>query len=86
VETKALTLEDQVDLPAELTLQELEKLYILQTLVRMGQNRTRTAAKLGISLRSLQYKLKAYRQEGLNPQDGVNSQTLFAPALKNQHG
>src|SRR5216683_4620706 len=45
------------ELPPGLTLQELEQRYILQTLVRMGQNRTRTAAALGISLRGLQYKL-----------------------------
>jgi DNA-binding NtrC family response regulator len=54
------------DLPAGLTLRELEQLYILQTLARMGQNRTRTAAALGISLRGLQYKLKSYRQDSLN--------------------
>ena len=53
------------ELPPGLTLQELEQRYILQTLVRMGQNRTRTAAALGISLRGLQYKLKSYRQESL---------------------
>jgi DNA-binding NtrC family response regulator len=54
------------DLPAGLTLEELEQRYILQTLARMGQNRTRTAAALGISLRGLQYKLKAYRQDSLS--------------------
>ena len=56
------------ELPPGLTLQELEQRYILQTLVRMGQNRTRAAAALGISLRGLQYKLKSYRQESLNSQ------------------
>jgi transcriptional regulator with PAS, ATPase and Fis domain len=47
-------------------LEELEQRYILETLARMGQNRTRTAAALGISLRGLQYKLKAYREDSLS--------------------
>jgi len=63
------------DLPPGLTLQELEQRYILQTLVRMGQNRTRTAAALGISLRGLQYKLKSYRQESLNSQTSFDQGT-----------
>jgi DNA-binding NtrC family response regulator len=50
-------------LPSGLTLQELEHRYILQTLARVGHNRTHTAKLLGISLRCLQYKLKAYRQD-----------------------
>jgi len=53
------------ELPAGLTLPELEQLYILQTLARLRQNRTHTAAALGISLRCLQYKLKAYRRDSL---------------------
>jgi len=53
--------------PSGLTLQELEHRYIVQTLVRVGNNRTQAAKLLGISLRCLQYKLKAYRQAGLGP-------------------
>ena len=53
--------------PSGLTLQELEHRYILQTLVRAGNNRTQTAKLLGISLRGLQYKLKAYHQGSLGP-------------------
>jgi two-component system, NtrC family, response regulator HydG len=56
---------DDRALPPGLTLQELEQQYILQTLARVGQNRTQAAALLGVSLRCLQYKLKAYRQDGL---------------------
>ena len=63
------------ELPPGLTLQELEQRYILQTLVRMGQNRTRAAAALGISLRGLQYKLKSYRQESLNSQTSFDEGT-----------
>jgi transcriptional regulator with PAS, ATPase and Fis domain len=54
-------------LPAGLTLRELEQQYILQTLGSVGGNRTQAARLLGISLRCLQYKLKAYRQCGLEP-------------------
>jgi len=54
-------------LPAGLTLRDLEQQYILQTLESVGGNRTQAARVLGISLRCLQYKLKAYRQGGLEP-------------------
>jgi DNA-binding NtrC family response regulator len=54
-------------LPAGLTLRDLERQYILQTLEGVGGNRTQAARLLGISLRCLQYKLKAYRQGGLEP-------------------
>jgi transcriptional regulator with PAS, ATPase and Fis domain len=43
-----------------LSLRELERRYILKTLEEVGGNRTRAAKILGISLRGLQYKLKAY--------------------------
>jgi two-component system response regulator HydG len=54
-------------LPPGLTLRELEQQYILQTLEGVGGNRTQAARLLGISLRCLQYKLKAYRQGGPEP-------------------
>ncbi len=54
-------------LPTGLTLRELEQRYILQTLEGVGGNRTQAARMLGISLRCLQYKLKAYRQGGPEP-------------------
>src|SRR6266478_8550793 len=53
--------------PPGLTLQELEQQYILHMLARVGQSRTRTAKLLGISLRNLQYKLRAYGQEHPKP-------------------
>jgi two-component system response regulator AtoC len=46
------------------SLRELEEWYILETLKRFSGNRTRTARFIGLSLRSLQYKLKAYQQKG----------------------
>jgi two-component system response regulator HydG len=57
----------EAEWPSGLTLQEVEHRYILQTLGRVGNNRTQAAKLLGISLRSLQYKLKAYRQDSLDP-------------------
>jgi two-component system response regulator FlrC len=54
-------------LPVGLTLRDLEQQYIFQTLDSVSGNRTQAARLLGISLRCLQYKLKAYRQSGLEP-------------------
>jgi len=42
------------------SLRELEEWYILEMLNRFRGNRTRTAKFVGLSLRSLQYKLKRY--------------------------
>jgi transcriptional regulator with PAS, ATPase and Fis domain len=47
-----------------LTLRDVEQQYILRTLQETGGNRTRAARVLGISLRCLQYKLKAYAEGG----------------------
>jgi DNA-binding NtrC family response regulator len=49
-------------MPVGLTLREVEQEYIQRTLHAVGGNRTRAARLLGISLRCLQYKLKAYDQ------------------------
>jgi transcriptional regulator with PAS, ATPase and Fis domain len=56
----------QPGLPAGLTLRDLEQQYILQTLDGVGGNRTQAARQLGISLRCLQYKLKAYQRDELD--------------------
>jgi two-component system, NtrC family, response regulator HydG len=45
-----------------LPLREVERRHILSTLQRAGDNRTEAARILGISVRCLQYKLKAYGQ------------------------
>ncbi len=45
-----------------LSLQELEKRMIIETLNQNQQNRTRTAEVLGISIRTLRNKLKEYHQ------------------------
>ncbi len=50
-----------INLPSGLTLAELEKQLILETLARESHNRTKTAQLLGISLRTLRNKLNAYQ-------------------------
>ncbi|MCS7090055.1 MAG: sigma-54 dependent transcriptional regulator [Verrucomicrobiota bacterium] len=45
-------------------LEEVERQKILETLRRHGYNRTETARALGISRRTLVYKLQRYRQAG----------------------
>lgn len=45
------------------SMREVEKEYLLATLADCGGDRKLTAHKLGISLRTLQYKLKEYRNE-----------------------
>lgn len=54
----------------DMTLGEIEKRVIFETLSRCGGNRTRTAEKLGISLRTLRNKLKAFKAE---EQESLNS-------------
>ena len=46
------------------TLGELEKKHILQTLKEMNFNRTKAADRLGISIRTLRNKLNEYREQG----------------------
>jgi DNA-binding NtrC family response regulator len=51
--------------PAGQTLAEVERRHILETLSRNEGNRTATATELGISRRTLYYKLAEYQQDGL---------------------
>ena len=46
------------------TLEEIEREHILATLQRHDGNRTAAAAELGISRRTLYYKLDGYQREG----------------------
>jgi len=45
-------------------MDEIERRAILDALERTGGNRTQAAEILGIGLRTLQRKLKEYRQDG----------------------
>jgi len=49
---------------AGLTVREVERQLILQTLVRTSNNRTQAARLLGISIRTLRNKLAEYRTRG----------------------
>ena len=51
------------DLPTGLTMDELEKLAITKALDQCGGNRTHAANRLGISVRTLQRKLRQYELE-----------------------
>lgn len=65
-----LTQEDLILNPSEqhsmqqtaVTLEEFERQIIEATLAEMGGNKTRTAERLGVSLRWLQYRLKEWSQ------------------------
>lgn len=49
---------------ANKTLEEVERQHILATLMRCNGNRTATATALGISRRTLYYKLEEYERQG----------------------
>ena len=50
--------------PAAASMQDLERQHILETLAAVGGSRRRAVERLGISERTLRYKLKQYREEG----------------------
>jgi len=52
-----------LELESGLPLREVERRYILRTLIGVGDSRTLAAKRLGISLRCLQYKLKTYSEQ-----------------------
>ncbi len=51
------------EIPSGLTMEELEKLAITKALDQSGNNRTHAANRLGISVRTLQRKLRQYELE-----------------------
>lgn len=72
ISTEHLFLEPQTakplklnQLPVGLSLQELEKRFIIETLRQQENNRKKTAEMLGISLRKLQNKLQAFNLPNL---------------------
>jgi DNA-binding NtrC family response regulator len=54
-------------IPSGLTMDQLERLAITKTLKECDGNRTHAAARLAISVRTLQRKLAQYEQEGGTP-------------------
>jgi DNA-binding NtrC family response regulator len=61
--TQANDDDDDPDAPPK-TLEEIERKHILETLSRHKGNRTTAAAELGISRRTLQYRLSEYQEKG----------------------
>ncbi len=51
-----------VVLPAGSTVAEAEKLLILETLKQMDNNKSRAARALGIDVKTIRNKLRAYRE------------------------
>ena len=45
------------------TVADAEKKLVLETLKRMGNNKTRAAKALGIDVRTIRYKLRAWEDE-----------------------
>ena len=54
---------EPVSFSVGMTLADIERAVILETLKRQAFNRTRSARVLGIGIRTLQRKLKQYRGE-----------------------
>jgi len=60
-----LRAEDTVTFPVATPLEEVERQMILRTLEKTGNNKTRAAQLLDISLKTLHNKLNSYRAQGL---------------------
>src|SRR5215813_834416 len=67
-----MRLEDTVTFPVGAPLEEIERQMILRTLDKTGNNKTRAAELLGISLKTLHNKLNSYRSRGLIGKLGEN--------------
>ena len=61
----SMKLESIFSLPVGGTLEEMEKKWILETLQKEKNNRTRTARALGISVRTLRSKINQYLNQNL---------------------
>jgi DNA-binding NtrC family response regulator len=62
----------QKEMPSNLTMDELEKLAISKALEQCGGNRTHAAERLGISVRTLQRKLRHYENIDKNIKSVAN--------------
>lgn len=61
-----------------MTLKDIERDVILETLRQNRFNRTRTAKVLGIGIRTLQRKLKLYRETEIHAQHLGDAQSAHA--------
>lgn len=65
IQFESIIEDGHLDFAPGMSLSEVEKRLILQTLELTAQNRTRAAQLLGISIRTLRNKLNEYREEGV---------------------
>jgi DNA-binding NtrC family response regulator len=70
-------------LPFGLTLDEVEKEYLLKTLARNGNNKARTADLLGISEKTLYNKLHRYQSLNSHPISGRSHTYIGAEGHQN---
>ena len=54
-------------LPEDVTVAEAEKMLILHTLERVGNNKTQAARVLGVDVKTIRNKLRAYGLTSENP-------------------
>jgi DNA-binding NtrC family response regulator len=59
-----LRIEDTISFPVGTPLEEVERQMIMRTLSKTGNNKTRAAELLGISLKTMHNKLNLYRDRG----------------------
>jgi transcriptional regulator with PAS, ATPase and Fis domain len=62
---QSMEMTPSLEIPSGLTMDELERLAITKALDQCQGNRTHAAERLGISVRTLQRKLRQYEKEGL---------------------
>lgn len=65
IQFEAVVEDMDLDFAPGMSLSEVEKRLIIQTLELTAQNRTRAAQMLGISIRTLRNKLNEYKEEGV---------------------
>lgn len=70
------SLAPRFEMPQGLTLADMVKAAVLQTLDRLDGNRTQAAQSLGISVRTLQRKLKQWQTGGAGSKDSNELETL----------
>lgn len=58
-------------IPVGTNLADVERWMIYATLKKCGGNKTRAAALLGVSLKTLYNRLNAYRAQGVAMDDGI---------------
>ncbi len=65
-DASAMAQQQAIGLLIGATMEEVECELILQTLVHCEGNRTHAARTLGMSLRTLRYKIKQYSNKGID--------------------